>query len=239
MRRLSKLFGIAVAAALIAGPALAADMATKGPALTNPFAGYANGGCGAYFGLNSMGGAAAVNGGTPGASVIQGDIGVTVGYGCPIGVTPGNFWFAEGNFDWANMNGTQSGFALTGPAHFEQRFGLGSPLSTVLSLFPSLTSGLSVPSLPALPSGIVAGPSYPFMFASLHEQDISAQFGLAQNREWLVSPGIGIGLESRLSNHVVADVTAQYILDSSGLTLGANNKVALGNGAEVGLTLKY
>jgi hypothetical protein len=77
------------------------------------------------------------------------------------------------------------------------------------------------------------------MFASLHEQDISAQFGLAQNREWLVSPGIGIGLESRLSNHVVADVTAQYILDSSGLTLGANNKVALGNGAEVGLTLKY
>ncbi len=58
------------------------------------------------------------------------------------------------------------------------------------------------------------------------------------NREWLISPGVGIGLESRLSNGVVADVTAQWKLDSTGLSFGPQ-KVTLGNAAVVGLTLKY
>ena len=74
---------------------------------------------------------------------------------------------------------------------------------------------------------------------SLHEQDVSATFGFAQNRDWLISPGIGIGLESRLSNGVVADVTAQWVLQSTGLSVGPATGVKLGNAAEVGFTLKY
>lgn len=108
----------------------------------------------------------------------------------------------------------------------------------MLNLFPSLSQGLAVPSLPVLPNGVTSGPSYPFLFASVHEQDISGQIGLASNREWLVSPGIGIGLQTRLSNGVVAETAAQWVLQSNGLSLGPA-KVALGNAAEVSFTLKY
>jgi hypothetical protein len=228
-----------IVAALFALPsaALAADPAVK-PAKPSLLSGYVAGQCGMYFGVNSMGSAGTISGGPPGASIIQGDVGLTLGYGCPFGQLPGNFWFVEGNFDWAGLNGSQNGLALTGPLHFEQRAGVGSPLSSMLNMFPSLTNGLSVPALPVLPAGVSAGPSYPFIFVSLHEQDISASFGLAQNREWLISPGIGIGLESRLSNSVVADTTCQWVMQSSGLTVGPNS-VKLGNAVECGLTLKY
>lgn len=199
--------------------------------------GYAYGQCGYYYGLNTMGVAGLVNGGPPGSSVIQGDLGVTLGYGCP-GSGSGTFWFAEGNFDWANINGNANGLGLTGPAHFEQRAGFGGPLSNLLNVFPGISNGLAVPSLPAFPNGVTGGPQFPFLFVSLHEQDISAQIGLASNREWLVSPGVGIGMESRLSNGVVADVTAQWKLDSSALSIGPQ-QVKLGNAAVVGLTLKY
>lgn len=205
----------------------------------NPLAGYASGRCGIYAGLNTMGVAGAVVGGPPGASIIQGDIGVTLGYGCPIGTTPGSFWFVEGNFDFANINGNSSGLGLTGPAHFEQRVALGSPISTMLGAFPGNPfGGIAVPSLPILPAGVSAGASYPFLFVSLHEQDVGGQFGIAQNRQWLLSPGIGIGLETRLSNGVVVDTTAQWKLDSGGLSIGPQS-VKLGNAAVVGLTLKY
>lgn len=236
--------GIAIVFALLClegdgGAAQAANLSP--PALTkaNPFAGYAAGRCGAYAGLNTMGVAGAVNGGPPGASIIQGDIGVTLGYGCPIGNNPGSFWFVEGNFDFANINGNATGLGLTGPAHFEQRAALGSPISTLLGTFPGNPfGGVAVPSLPVLPAGVTAGTSYPFFFVSLHEQDVSAQFGIAQNREWLFSPGVGIGLETRLSNGVVVDTTAQWKLDSNGVVVGPQ-KVTLGNAAIVGLTLKY
>lgn len=225
--------------AVLSSPVQAADVPTK--ARPNVFAGYAAGSCGMFLGLNTMGGAGSLTGTTvPGASVIQGDIGGTIGYGCPIGTTAGSFWFLQGNFDIANMNGSANGLSLTGPAHFEQQLAIGGPLSSMLNLFPSISGGLSVPSLPALPGGVTTGPQYPFLFASLHEQDVSAQLpaALAQGREWLISPGLGIGLESRLSNGVVADVSAQWILQSNGLALGPE-KVGFGNAGLVELVLKY
>jgi len=115
----SKIFLLAIAASLFV-PALAgaADMPAKQPK-SNLLSGYVAGQCGMYFGLNTLGGAGTISGGPPGASIIQGDVGLTLGYGCPFGTTPGTFWFVEGNFDWAGLNGTQNGLALTGPLHFE------------------------------------------------------------------------------------------------------------------------
>ena len=226
-----------LALVLLSSTAYAADV-TKAPK-PQLLAGYAAGQCGMYFGINTLGSAGTISGGPPGASIIQGDVGLTLGYGCPFGTTPGNFWFVEGNFDWANLNGSQNGLALTGPLHFEQRVGAGSPLSSMLNLFPNPFSGLSTPSLPLLPPGVTSGPQYPFIFVSLHEQDVSATFGTSQNRDWLISPGLGIGLESRLSNGVVADVTAQWVLQSTGIAIGGAQSVKLGNAAEVGFTLKY
>lgn len=201
--------------------------------------GYAAGRCGIYFGFNTMGVAGAVNNGIPGASIVQGDIGATIGYGCPIGNAPGSFWFVEGNFDFANLNGNAAGLGLTGPAHFEQRVAVGGPLSNVLALLPSSPfGGLAVPSVPLCPANVTCGQQYPFVFASLHEQDISGQLGLEKNREWLFSPGIGTGLESRWSNGVVLDVWAEFKLDSTALTLGPQ-KVSLGQAAIAGITFKY
>jgi hypothetical protein len=193
--------------------------------------------CGYYYGINTLGGAGSVNGGAPGASVIQGAVGGTIGYGCSIGATPGNFVFVEGNFDWANLNGATSGLALTGPAHFEERFGLGSPLASLLPSAFNLSSS-QIPADPLLPAGVTAGPSYPFMFFSLHEQDVSAQLGLASNQEWLFSPGFGIGLESTWSNGIIVEPAVQYVLQSSGLQVGPA-KASLGNAIEASVTLKY
>lgn len=225
--------------AMAAAPLAAADMSVKASARANPFAGYIAGKCGMFAGFNSMGVAGAVNNGIPGASIVQGDIGFTLGYGCPLGQV-GSFWFAEADFDFANLNGAASGLSMSGPAHFQQKIAIGSPLSQLLNAIPNPFSGLSTPSTPALPSGISAGPQYPFVFASLHEQDISAQLpqALAQGRQWLISPGIGIGLESRLSNGVVMDVTAQWKLDSNAFQVGPQ-KVSLGNAAVVQTTFKY
>ncbi len=221
-------------------PAFAADLGTlKAP----PRLSYAQGGCGVFFGINTMGVAGLVDGGPPGATILQGDIGVTLGYGCPIGNTPGSFWFAEGDFDFANLNGNANGLGLTGPAHFQQKFAVGGPAGALLSLFPnSPFAGLNgaVPALPLCPTGVVCGTQYPFMFVSLHEQDIGGQLAVAveRNREWLVAPGIGLGLESRWSNGLVVDTTAQWRLDSTDLAIGPQ-KVKLGNAVIVGLTAKY
>ncbi len=234
---MKRLFAL-LAAAVICSPAFAADLRTlKAPARLS----YAQGGCGPFFGINTMGVAGLVDGGPPGATVLQGDIGVTLGYGCPIGNTPGSFWFAEGDFDFANLNGNANGLGLTGPAHFQQKFAVGGPASALLSLFPnSPFAGLSgaVPALPLCPAGVVCGTQYPFMFVSLHEQDIGGQFGLANNREFLIAPGVGMGLESRWSNGLVVDTTAQWRLDSTNLAIGPQ-KVKLGNAVIVGLTAKY
>lgn len=227
---------LAAAAALMAGAAGAADIPTK--ARPDLFAGYAAGKCGMFYGINTMGVAGALNGGPPGASIVQGDVGITLGYGCP-GASPGTFWFAEGNFDFANINGSATGLSLTGPAHFEQRVGFGGPLSGMLNVIGlGSNNGLSTPSLPLLPPGVTAGTSYPFFFVALHEQDVSAMVGDARNRDWLISPGIGVGLETRLSNAVVVDTWAQWKLDSNALSVGPN-KVNLGNAAVAGVTLKY
>jgi hypothetical protein len=223
---------------VLCSPAFAADMPVKAK---NLFAGYVAGSCGMYGGINTMGIAGAVNGGPPGASIIQGDIGVTLGYGCPIGTTPGNFWFVDADFDFANLNGNANGLGLTGPAHFKQSFALGSPLPSVLSLFPSNPFGsIAVPAAPACPTNVSCGPQFAFIYAAVNEQDIGGQLPvtLAQGREWLFSPEIGLGLESRWSNGVVADVTAGWRLDSTGVTLGPQ-KVTLGNAAVVGLKFKY
>jgi opacity protein-like surface antigen len=233
-----KLLLITTALTALVMPAAAADLTPQFKAPS--FGSYVTGGCGWYFGINSMGSTNRVAGAaTVGENIVQGDLGVTAGYGCPIGTTAGSFWFAEGNFDWANLNGATNGLGLTGPVHLEQRVGLGSPISNMLSMFPGL-NGLSVPAMPALPAGVTAGPSFPFVFASLHEKDVSAQLnGVASNREWLISSGLGIGLESRLSNAVVAETAVQYLLDSNGMALGPAHNVKFGNGVEVSFTLKY
>lgn len=229
-----------IAAALLASTAIshAADLATKAAAL--PY-NYPTTKCGLYYGVNTMGSTSSVENAAVGTQVVQGAIGLTLGYTCPVGQ---GYWFVDGMFDFANLNGNANGFNLSGPAEFEQRFGFGAPVNLIMSLVPGLQSlQNAVPSIIPLPTGVTVVTSNPYLFGSVHEDDISVSLGLANNREWLISGGIGIGNKTRLSNGVVFDPFAEYILPSSQMCLGPVSVVGgcikKGAGVRVGAALEF
>lgn len=219
-------------------------MPVKAP--VNPFAQpYDPGKCGGFFGINTIGLAGAVNGTAvqPGTQVVQGGIGGEVGYGCPINAATGSFWFAEAMADITNLNGNVNGISLRGPVSFTERFGFGTPLTNMLpSFFGTSASSPSAPNLPALPNGVTAGPGNPYAFLALHQYDVSAYDGLNQNRQWLLTYGVGLGILYRLSNQVVADTFAEWQFASNSFCygpLGASGCDKFGQRAMVGVELKY
>lgn len=228
---------LAAIAALITLPALAADLPTKAPQT-----GYATYpvGCGLYYGVNTMGETSAVNNAAVGTQFVQGAIGLTLGYTCPMG-TSGGYWFADGMFDFANLNGSANGLSLTGPAQFEQRFGVGAPVTLLMSLVPGLSSlQNAVPSLIPLPSGVSVVTSFPYLFAGLHEDDVGVSNGFTSNKQYLISAGFGIGNKTRLSNGVVFDPFAEYILPSSQMCIGITGGcVQRGAAVRVGAALEF
>jgi hypothetical protein len=241
-----KKVGVPAAAALIAfclvvfqqSTAFAADVATKAPATANPLSQpYDITRCGAYFGINSIGSAGSVQGinVAAGTQVVQAGIGGVAGYGCPINAA-----------DLTNINGATSGISFSNaPATFTERFGVGSPLQNMIAAIPGL-AGLSnsaaVPNLPLLPSGVTAGSGAPYGFFAFHQKDVSAQLGLDQNKQWLLSWGIGAGLLYRLSNGVVADVFAEYQVATNDICVGPLGQAGcakFGPGFMTGVQFKY
>ena len=122
---------------LLAPPARAADMPVKAPA-NNWLNGYPYGGSGVYFGIYTEGGGGAVNATVPGVgsaslTTNSADVGGSVGYAWAN--KSGNVFVAiEAMFGWTNFNGSQQGFGLSGPASFEQRFLIGTPLANFFEL---------------------------------------------------------------------------------------------------------
>ena len=205
----------AIAFAATATLARAADLPTKAPAFSYN---YPTTKCGLYYGVNSMGSTGSVTNAAVGTQQVTGAIGLTLGYTCPVGQ---GFWFVDGAFDFANLNGSANGLALGGPALFEQRFGFGAPVNLIMAAIPGLSAlQNAVPSLIPLPTGTTVVTSNPYIFGSVTEQDVSATFGFAQNRQWLVAPGIGLGNKIRLSNGVVFDPFAEYVLNSNAMCFG-------------------
>src|ERR1700689_2724894 len=92
-----------LALALFASPAIAADLPVKA---SPGYAQYPTTKCGIYYGVNTMGSTAAVESAAIGTQSVQAGIGLTVGYTCPVG---GGYWFVDGMFDFANLNGSQNG----------------------------------------------------------------------------------------------------------------------------------
>lgn len=229
MKKLALVFALA----LIAAPALAADLPVK----ALPYA-YPTTKCGIYYGVNTLGSAAAVENAAIGTQTVQGAIGLTLGYTCPVG---GGYWFVDGMFDFANLNGSTNGLALSGPAQFEQRFGFGAPIPLILSLIPGLAAlQNAVPSLIPLPAGTTVVTSSPYLFGSIHEDDTGVSAGFAANKAYLISAGFGIGTKTRLSNGVVFDPFAEYVLPSSELCVGiAGGCFKRGSGIRVGAALEF
>ncbi len=228
-------FAAAAAALVLSGAANATDvLPVKARALPAP--GYPVG-CGLFWGADTQGEGGGVSGAPVGTTTLGGEIGVLAGYTCPLANDGSAGWFVEGDFNFQNLNGTTNGFALTGPASFEQRMAVFGGIDKILSVFPSLNLP-AFPSTPLLPAGVTAGPAQVYMFGAVHEQDVSAQFGLSSNRDWLISPGVGFGTLTRWSNGLVVDVWIENQFRSSGMAVGPS-KVALKDMIRAGLAFKY
>jgi hypothetical protein len=214
----------------LATPSYAADNL---PTKSLP-AGYPTG-CGFYYGLGTGGNAGAVNGAVVGTQIVQGNIDAMVGYTCPFAQSA--FWFAEGSFGIANLNGNVNGLALSGPATFIQRVGVGSPIN---SLFNPFSNSISLPSIPLLPAGTTASPGNSYFFGGIVEQDIGAQIGAISGHQWVIAPLMGIGMLTRISNNSVVDTWAGWQMNSNSFCPGGGSSCGkLGNMARVGVSFKY
>lgn len=232
---MKKLIIAAGLAASMLSSALAADLPVKArPDLFGP---YPEGRCGLYYGVTTIGSAAPIANGPVGATALGGSIGGTIGYTCDRGAT---FWFAEGIAGFQNLNGGTQGFSMSGPVHLQQRLAFGGPINQLLSLLPNL-SFPAVPSIPALPNGVTAGPAKGYIYAALNEDDISVSYlGINSGKAWLVSPELGVGMLTRLSNAVVVDTWAGVKMQSNAICLaGGIQCPKISNGVVVGLSLKY
>lgn len=227
---------LSFAALFLAIPAFAADLPVKSRWLAYPP------GCGLYYGGVMSGAAGGGNtNAISGTQVLAGDLGVVLGYTCPIGNS--SFWFVESIASVSKVNGADnaSGFALAGAASFEQRVAIGAPWAVVQQLtaaIPSI-SGIAVPSVSTLPAGISAGPVNPYVFVGVNERDVSATLGLQTGRAWLVSPEVGFGTLTRLSNGMVIDGWVKYQPASTRVGIGLTGQAfRTGDFVGIGMALK-
>jgi hypothetical protein len=233
--RKSIFFGI-TSALLAITPSIAGDLATKAPPLLA--AGYPTAKCGFYYGIGTGGNAGAVNGAAVGTQIVQGDLDALIGYTCPFAQAA--FWFMEGSFGFANLNGNTNGFALSGPLVAIERVGVGSPLNGMLGSFIPGSNNLALPSLPLLPANLTTSPGNGYLFAGLVEQDIGAQIAALSGHQWVIAPMLGAGLLTRVSNGSVIDTWAGWQMNSNSFCPGGGSACGrLGNMARVGVSIKY
>jgi hypothetical protein len=240
-----KLFAtLALVVGMGAVPALAADVVvplkTPKARLSALFEGYS--GSGLYFGLYTQGGGGTVNGSVAGVgSASLTSAGASVGLlgGYAWTTSSGNIFYAvEALFGWQNLNGSTAGLSMSGPASFEQRFKIGAPLDTIMSVFPNLNLGTLAP-LPALPAGVTTTATHPYVMAGVHEDDISANYGLGNNKAWRVAPAIGFGAVTQLSNATAVDVWVETIFPEKGVCTGGVACANLGQQYKAGLSVLW
>ena len=230
---------IAILALAFVWPALAqAQMVTKAPPVVTP--GY-SGGNGFFFGLGAEGsGTSIANAPAPGTTAIGGDLEAVIGYGFTAGHIP---MFIDASIGFQNLNASSSGFALSGPAHAMERFGIQAPIAQLLPIIGINPQQVSIPVLP--PGVTINGATQSYWFAGAMEDDVSATAGVATAHEWLVSAVTGPGLliPVKVSNwNSVIDVWAGLTLTSSGLCVGSAPATAcpqLGTGARAGVRFLF
>lgn len=240
---------LAVAAALFSpAAAIAADLPTKAPAAASSFFNpYPYGSSGFFVGIFTEGGSGSVNGSVAGANTAsltstQAGAGLTIGYawgkaGSPIAIS------VEGDFGWTNFNGSTPGLSLSGPAAFEQRFVIFTPLASMLNMLPLLNSALgTVPPFPTLTTGLTASNLQVGLMAGIDENDISVNFpGLASNTEWTIAPMIGLVAMEQLSNGTAVRSWIKNVFAERGVCAGpvANACASRGDTVKVGIGIYY
>jgi hypothetical protein len=239
----------AIAAVSFTVSAHAADnLPTKAPAAAASFFNpYPYGTSGFFVGLFTEGGAGSVSGSVAGANSAsltstQAGAGLTIGYawgraGSPVAYS------LEGDFGWTNFNGSTAGLTLSGPAAFEQRFVVFTPLASVLNMLPLLNTALgTVPPFPALTGNLTASNLQVGLMAGIDENDISVNFpGLASNSEWAVAPMIGLVSMEQLSNGAAVRSWVKNVFAERGVCAGpiANACASRGDTVKVGIGIYY
>jgi len=197
---------------------------------------------GIYFGLYTQGGGGSVEGSAVGVnknSLTTNEIGVggTVGYAW--GVPSRNVFIAvEAMFGWRNFNGSEPGLSLDGPASFEQRVKIGTPLSNFLSMLPGFNLP-SAPPFPAMPNGQTVTNAQAYLMVGLHEDDNSLAFNLKANRQWTIAPSIGVGMLGQLPNGVAVDAWVETVFPDKSICVGPFQCVNQGQKVLAGLAFYY
>lgn len=233
------------ALSLFAFPAIAADMPVK--ALPRQPILFTYLGSGYYLGIGTF------------AEVDKAKIAMPIGNvdgfaaGGSINAVAG--WMWGNGTTWNAIEGTVS-YQNIGPANsvggnINSRFGFtervlwGGPITAALSLLPNLSTVF-----PVLPTPIAPTTTHPYIFAALHQDDVSADFGLGAAKVWRIRAGVGAGLKQQLgstaanpnASQVTADIWAEYLMQGAGITVGAPAgfaNVNQGQGGRVGITLEY
>lgn len=223
MRRFQILWAAVAAsiAFLVGAPAFAADLPIKSPPLlSNTYPSTS----GLFFGVYAAGASSKVEAtGLPGVNTaglneIGGAIGGQIGY-VWASADGSRFVRAEIDAGWQNINGSSAGISMGGPATFQAAVQIGAPFAKIAAFLPNL--GLpNFPGLPTPPPGVTYGA--PHMYAGLMAdiEDVSFNYGLTQNTEWMISPGLQIGMLVPTSNGLVIDPRFEYVWNDSGTCFG-------------------
>jgi hypothetical protein len=235
------------AAMLFAGPAVAADIATKAQPV--PFlTGYPYGTSGLYAGLFTEGGAGPVVASAPGVNpasltTTTAGIGVDVGYAWGSKASP-LAYALEGKVSANNFNGANAGFSVSGPVSFEVTGLVWMPVSLIQNAF----SALNIPNLfgsiapfPTLAGNVTASNVQAGFGAGLRGDDVTiAYLGVGSNKVFDFSPKIEFDLMEQLSNGSALREYTEMIFQGQGHVLGAQQvKGTLGNKYMAGVMYNF
>lgn len=242
-------FAAALVAGLAAGTANAADLVLKAAPQQRILLSYE--GSGWYYGVHTFAENQKLDAGNGlgGAFSVGAAAGLTAGYMRGSG---GAFQALEFMVSYKNIDGNVP-MVVGAPLEvgskwsFTQRAKFGGPVDVLLNALPN--AGTLFPALPAAPTGGV-GLTHPYLFAALHEDDISQSIGVPVGKAWQIKGGFGVGMMQTLGKSqlnpngstVVADVWAEYIPPGSTATIGAPAgfmKTNQGRETRVGMSILY
>jgi hypothetical protein len=221
-----------VASALLAGPALAADLPVPAKAVPYAFNGYPFGSSGFYAGILTEAGAGPVVASVPIAGVSPASLttttaGIGMNFGYAWGSKGSLFAYAlEGKVTANNFNGANAGFSVSGPISAEGTGLIWTPVSTIQNAF----SLLSLPNpfsniapFPLLPSNVTASNVQAGFGAGFRAEDVTvAYLGVGSNKVWNFAPKIEFDLMEQLSNGSAVREYVETVFENKGIVFGGN-----------------
>lgn len=191
---------------LTAGAAIAADLPTKAPAVSNWSLGTYPALNGLIVGIYTEGGGSSVTANVPGVppaslTTTSAAIGGTLGYMWTPKGSPASLSI-EGDIGVQNFNGNNAGFSVQGPLSFEQRIMVFAPWQNLLAALPSFPNPFSSISPFTFANGITpVGNAIAGIGIGAYERDISTAYaGLQSGKVWMANPELVFMNVQPLSN---------------------------------------